>query len=323
MAGRKLTLAVERYDRTLPLLDGRVKAEGIDLEVIHVPNNALRDTGILKGEPPWDFWESGQCAYFMAKAQNAPITGIPVFTRRMFPHSRMFINTEAGIRSPVDLRGRRIGLFRWQATPGVIAKGLLQNEYGITAQEATWVRCSVELVPFQPDPPAGVKILQAPVQGRQIDKMLVDGEIDALFVPWTPAPVTQGVPQVARLFPDTKAEEKAYYKKYGFWPSTHTVAMKPRVLEESPGAARSVYDAFVKAQEVAMAEYENHDWTYLAWGDMVREEQMRSLGDAAWSHGLNRNRKDIETFVYYQVQQGLIPHSLTVEELFAPETLDT
>ena len=36
MAGIKLTLALEHYDRHLPLLQGQVQPEGIDLDVKHV-----------------------------------------------------------------------------------------------------------------------------------------------------------------------------------------------------------------------------------------------------------------------------------------------
>jgi hypothetical protein len=36
MARLRLTLALEHYDRHRPLLEGKVKPEGIDLHVVHV-----------------------------------------------------------------------------------------------------------------------------------------------------------------------------------------------------------------------------------------------------------------------------------------------
>jgi len=99
MAGLQLTVALEHYDRHLPLLEGRVVPEGIDLRVVHVTVEGGRHERML------DHWEWEACelslgSYMMARARGAPLTAIPVFPRRLYSQSQMYVNTAAGIAWP-------------------------------------------------------------------------------------------------------------------------------------------------------------------------------------------------------------------------------
>ena len=105
----KLTLAVEHYDRHLPLLDRSVTAEGIQLEVRHVTVESGRHERMLDGLE-WDCAELSLSSYIMAITRGAPLTAIPVFPRRLFSQSQMYVNTAAGINGPQDLIGKRVGL---------------------------------------------------------------------------------------------------------------------------------------------------------------------------------------------------------------------
>jgi 4,5-dihydroxyphthalate decarboxylase len=46
------------------------------------------------------------------------------------------------------------------------------------------------------------------------------------------------------------------------------------------------------------------------------------MGKDWWPYGLAKNRKTLETFLGYHHEQGLSSRRMSVEELFAPETLD-
>ena len=109
----KLTLAVEHYDRHLPLLDRSVTAEGIQLEVEHVTVESGRHERMLDGLE-WDCAELSLSSYIMAITRGAPLTAIPVFPRRLFSQSQMYVNTAAGINAPQDLIGKRVGLRSFQ-----------------------------------------------------------------------------------------------------------------------------------------------------------------------------------------------------------------
>jgi hypothetical protein len=115
MAGLKLTMALSHYDRHIPFFDGSAKAEGVDLQVLEVgqsePLRHGRDQHermLQKGE--FDISELSLSSYLMAKSRGMPFTPIPVFPRRLFSLSQMWVNVDAKIDSPNDLIGKRVGL---------------------------------------------------------------------------------------------------------------------------------------------------------------------------------------------------------------------
>jgi hypothetical protein len=67
---------------------------------------------------------------------GASLTAIPVFTRRLYSQSQMYVNTAAGINEPRDFIGKRVGLGSFRTTLSVLAKGDLQHEYGVPPPHA-------------------------------------------------------------------------------------------------------------------------------------------------------------------------------------------
>ena len=227
----KLTLAVEHYDRHLPLLDRTVTAEGIQLDVWHITVESGRHERMLD-RMEWDCAELSMSSYIMAITRGAPLTAIPVFPRRLFSQSQMYVNTAAGINGPQDLIGKKVGLRSFQTTLSVLAKGDLQHEYGIPLDQVNWITSTNEPVSFQA--PAGVSIERAP-QGNNIETMLVQGEIDAYMVPRMPQPFVAGASEVGRLFQDSRSEEISYFHRNGFYPIMHLVAVKQEVADQHAG----------------------------------------------------------------------------------------
>jgi 4,5-dihydroxyphthalate decarboxylase len=319
MAELQLTLALEHYDRHLPLLEGKVTPEGIDLHVVHVTVEGGRHERMLDRRE-WDACELSLSSYLMAKARGAPLTAVPVFPRRLFSQSQMYVNSGAGIKEPRDLIGKRVGLRSFQTTLSVLAKGDLQHEYSVPLDQVTWVTSADEPVPF--DPPPGVPIERAR-RDRNIETMLVDGEIQAYMVPRMPHPFIRGALQVARLFQDPRREELAYYRRNGFYPIMHVLAVKPEVLDAHPAVAMRLFDAFERAKEMAFHYYDDPNWSHLAWAAHLLREERQAMGAEAWANGLGRNRKNLERFIQYALDQGLIDRQLEVEELFHETTHGT
>jgi len=319
MADLKLTLAVEHYDRHLPLLQGQVHPDNIDLQVQHVSVEQGRHERMLD-EQAWDVCELSLSSYIMAKARGVPLTGIPVFPRRLFSQSQMYVNTAAGIQGPQDLIGKRVALRSFQTTLSVLAKGDLEHEYGVALDQVTWVTSADEPIAFQP--PQGVDIQRAP-RTKSIEDMLVEGEVEAYFVPRMPRPFVDGVPQVRRLFSDSKAEEISYYRRNGFYPIMHLIAVKSEVIERNPDVGMSLYRAFEEAKDTALHYYDDPNWTHLAWAPQLFQEERQVMGSDPWPNGVALNRKNLERFLQYELKQGLIPRLLDVEELFHESTLST
>jgi 4,5-dihydroxyphthalate decarboxylase len=166
---------------------------------------------LQKGE--FDICELSLSSYLMAKSRGMPFTAIPVFPRRLFSLSQMWVNVDAKIVSPHDLIGKRVGLSTFQTTLSVLAKGDLQSEYDVPWRRIVWIVAKEEAVPFKPQEGVHLELMAA---GKKMGAMLEQGEIDALMVPHPPKESLRGSPKIRRLFAEPKQEEVKYFKKTVF-----------------------------------------------------------------------------------------------------------
>src|SRR3954451_10052574 len=135
--GLKLSLTCGPYDRARALIDGTVKAEGIDLEVF-VNADPGRHTKIDGRE--FDVAEFYSGLYIADLHYNSlGYTAIPIFVKRMFRHSYIYVNKRSGIRSPADLNGRRIGVQAWFTTAALWGRAILIDDYGLDFKSVHWV----------------------------------------------------------------------------------------------------------------------------------------------------------------------------------------
>ena len=324
MSDLRLSMALDHYDRHIPFTDGTVRPTGIDLQVLSIGQDQARGGGLrherMLAHREFDVCELSLGSYTMAKARGAALTAIPVFPRRLFSQSQMYINVESGIGEPRDLVGKRVALRSFQTTLSVLAKGDLGHEYGVPLDGPTWVTTTEEPITF--DPPPGVRIERL-APGRKLGDALVDGEVAAYLAPRPPIPFLDGAPQVGRLFPDPRAEEVAYFGRNGFYPIMHVVAIKQEIVERDPWVATSLFTAFQEAKQVWAAYMDDPNWSRLAWGRHWLEEERRAFGRDPWPYGVAANRANLERFIGYEVEQGLIPRPHAVEELFFETTLGT
>jgi len=325
MAQLELTMALSHYDRHLPLFDGSVQAEGVDLQVLEVgQSNPLKhgqdrhERMLQKGE--FDICELSLSSYLIAKSRGMPFTAIPVFPRRLFSLSQMWVNVNAGINSPRDLIGKKVGLSTFQTTLSVLAKGDLQSEYDVPWRKIDWYISKNEAVPIKPIEGVKMQLLKS---GQKIGAMLEKGEIDALMVPHPPKEALRGGGNIRRLFADPKAEETKYFRKNGYYPIMHVVAFKDDVLANDPWLAKTVAEAFDKAKEACMEYYDDPNWSRFVWGRHLFEEERAAFGDDPWPHGIRKNRANLERFIGYSLDQGLMEKMLGIDELFAASTLDS
>jgi len=325
MANLRLTLALSHYDRHIPFFDGSVKSEGVDLQVLEVGQSQPLKHGQDRHERmlqkrEFDICELSLSSYLIAKSRGMPFTAIPIFPRRLFSLSQMWVNKNAGIKSPQDLVGRKVGLSTFQTTLSVLAKGDLQAEYGVPWRKLDWYMSKDEAVPIKPIDGVRMQIVKP---GQKIGAMLAKGEMDALFVPHPPKEALRGGGNICRLFTDPKAEETKYFRKNGYYPIMHVVAFKDQVLAQNPWLARSVMGAFDKAKAACVEYYDDPNWSRFVWGRHLFEEERIAFGEDPWPHGVKKNRANLEQFIGYSLDQGLMGKKLEVEELFAPSTLDT
>lgn len=61
----------------------------------------------------------------------------------------------------------------------------------------------------------------------------------------------------------------------------------------------------------------------LPWVNEEIENTAKLMGKDFWPYGLEPNRKLLETFISYALEQGLLVSAIRSEDLFAKETLET
>jgi 4,5-dihydroxyphthalate decarboxylase len=308
-----LTLACGDYELVRPLRDGTVAVDGVDLTILTGMDSATRHWRFLRnGE--FDIAEVSGSGYLAARDNNLPFRAIPVFLHRRFRHGFMFINTTKGIKSPADLRGRKVGVKTLMTTAVLWMRGMLESDYGVPLKSIDWFQeldndIDVTL-------PADLKLTKL-AHDKSIETMLADGEIDALFHSDLIKPFLAGDKRVARLFPDYKAEEIAWYKKTGIFPIMHVLGLKQSIAEQYPWLAVNLFNAFNEAKAIAMKRMANPRIVPLAWYREAWEEQEAILGHDPWEYGVGAaNRKNIEALVGYSHAQGLIKKKPKLEELF-------
>ena len=97
----------------------------------------------------FDVCEMSITGYLLAKRYGVPFTALPVFPVRGFPqsHASMVVNRDAGIATPRDLEGKRVGARAYTGTASLWVRGMLQDEYGVDLDRVTWVSAEEEHVP--------------------------------------------------------------------------------------------------------------------------------------------------------------------------------
>jgi 4,5-dihydroxyphthalate decarboxylase len=82
-------------------------------------------------------------------------------------------------------------------------------------------------------------------------------------------------------------------------------------------------DAFERAKQACKDFYDDPNWSSLVWGRHLFEEERVLLGDDPWPYGVKKNRANLERFMGYSVDQGLMEKPMSVEDLFHSSTLDS
>ena len=322
----KISIALDRYDRHFPFFDGTVKPPaGLELDVKQVGQSvALRDGidrhGRMIHHNEFDVCEFSMSSYLMAKARQMPITAIPVFPRRLFSQSQMWVHPDSNLWHPRDLLGKKVALSSFQTTLSLLAKGDLKFHYGVPWEQIHWLLTTREKVGFTTKP--GVRLDFIGNSG-DLGVMLENREIDAFFLPHPPHSVMSGQTRARRLFADCKAEELDYFRHHGDFPIMHIIAVRAALLEQHPWLANVLMDLFSQAKTLARSYFEDPNWSQLLWGRHYFESERELLASDPWRDGFSQNRANIERFIRYSQDQGLIDSVYPAETLFSPQTLDS
>jgi 4,5-dihydroxyphthalate decarboxylase len=309
MAGPKLKTVTRTQGNNKPLKDGIVKPKTCEFEFEEVdPIIAAFRRQVRANE--FDICELAITTYICAKAHGKPITAVPVFLVRAFHHGAIVVNTKAGIRTPKDLEGKKVGVNRgYTVTTGVWARGVLQEEHGVDLSKITWVLSGDEHV-AEYKPPSNVVPIEA---GKKLEEMLISGELAAAIG------VEVKHPDVQPLIPHALEAGLAALRRNGHYPINHTVVIKDELIAKYPELAADVFNAFAESKRVYLDRLKSGKIEKPTEVDEVHRRVMEITGDPL-PYGIEPNRKALEDIIKHALAQGIITKPMTVEELFVPST---
>lgn len=329
----KINIAGYKLDRVEALIDGRVEVEGCDLE-FEISKIGEMNSHILHGSQTREVTEVGLHPFMLAYANDGfrDYTLLPVFPQRIFRHKSIFVRTDRGIEKAEDLRGKRVATAGYSSSSLTWVRGILQHEHGVKPTDVEWIIASEDSsaavvgAPSKQENvlPEGLSYQAGPA-GKDESDMLADGDVDALFHAVEPRAYIEGHEMVARLYPDYRKTEQAYYSRTGIFPIMHALAIRRDVAEKHPWLLKSVFNAYSQAKELIYQFLRDEAWYKLSlpWAAQEFEETRAAMGDNYWSYGFTpNNRKTLEALFQYSYEQGLASRRLTIEELFHPSTLE-
>lgn len=314
-----VTLAIPEHPRSMALIDGTVKPEGIHLTCIHEFKSAAERHGaMIQGK--YDASEMNTFEYILIRYEGGNQLALPVFWVRGFRHGSVFCRKDSPVKKFSDLKGKSIGVTAFHSTGIVWSRGLL-DDYGVTRDSVNWISAEKHSEPES----AKVKFTTLNKNREVLWEMLEKGDIDAAVFPGNEGyysfnPGGNLYQQIQkrgnfRTIQDDRQTIFQYYRKAGIYPIMHTVTVKADLAEQYPWVSRNLLLAFRKSRELAPMYETDREKEQSA-------EEIRFLGYDPYSYTLNdTDRKSMDTLMGYMVADGSLKKKLPVESLFAPEAI--
>jgi 4,5-dihydroxyphthalate decarboxylase len=309
MAGPKLKTATRTQGNNKPLKDGAVKPRTFEFDFEEVDPIIAASRRMVRGNE-FDICEMAITTYICAKEFGKPMTAVPVPLLRAFHHGAILVNTKAGINTPKDLEGKKVGVNRgFTVTTGVWIRGIMQDEYGVDLDKITFVLSGDEHV-AEWQRPANVVPIEA---GKDIGQMLESGELAGAIG------IESKSPDVKPLIANGQEQGLKALRERGHYPINHLIVIKDELIAKYPDLAADVFNTFAASKKVYMDKLKAGQLEKPTEQDKMHLKVMEIAGDPL-PYGVERNRKVIEELIRHALAQGIITKPVSVDDLFAPST---
>jgi 4,5-dihydroxyphthalate decarboxylase len=307
-----LTLAIQRFDRTLALHTRVVTVD--DVMVLHVlPNPCV--AGLLNGT--FDGGEMPLAHYAFLRSIGAPFTAIPVFPDRLFVHQYILTRPDSSIRSLGDLRGRRVISPLYYMTATFWHRGLLKDDWGILPTDLEWYTTGPER-DSRMRIPQDIPVTIAPGSRLGVQQLL-EGTVDCLFTEATPLIALEQQRNVVPVVENVHEVQREHFRATGFHPIVHVIVLRQDAVDRRPGLVEELCHAFDLAKQSCYQVLQNERMTSLPLMRAHLDETAALFGDDPWPYGVDgRNGAELDQFLSYAHDQGLTERRLTPEDLFDP-----
>ena len=310
MGHLRLKTALVTRGHTQALKDGSVKPHTFEFNFEDVPViiNAFRR--MVRGLD-FDVSEMAITTYICARAHGKRFTALPIFPMRAFHHGAIVYNTRAGVGSPKDLEGKRVGVNRgYTVTTGLWARSVLANQYGVDLSKITWVLSGDEHV-AEFRPPSNVVPIE---KGRKMADMVVSGELPAAIG------IDVDHPDVKTLIPAPREAAYAALRQYGHYPINHLMVVKDELLEAHPELGPDLFNAFATSKRLYVERLRAGAIDQPTAVDEMHKRVMEITGRDPLPYGIEPNRQALEEAIQGALEQKIITTPVEIEDLFPRNT---
>ena len=122
---------------------------------------------------------------------------------------------------------------------------------------------------------------------------------------------------IRRLFPEWRETTGAYFRKHGYFPIMHVLAVKRELLAYHPGLPTELMRMFDDARRLAREYYVDPNFSMIMHARNTLEEEITAYAPDVWRSGHEQlNRKNLEAISGFCVDQRLIARSPKLEDIF-------
>lgn len=320
----KVIFSTNPNPRNRALIDGLISIDGYELEYVgdkYTPGEM--HYRFVQGE--FDLAEMSAATLMRVKEKGQRFRALPVFFQRG-PRQRNIFCCEGKLSHPSELKGRRIGCFRYGATAVSWARGFLLDEYGVKTTDAEWFvsgkevyigsELPVKVERLEPEPPFGqekVHLSRLLSEGKLAAALVAgDSGYTGLFGGGSLPKVMGQFAGVKPLFEDTE-EIVGYVKRTQIYPIIHIMAMKEATADRYPDLPAKLIEAFREANKLASSYFTPKDAEGYA-------KERDVLGYDPYDCRLTESdKKSIQALNRYQIEHGLVKRQIPLENLFVKE----
>ena len=273
---------------TAPLKEGSITSSRVRLDFAEVlPEH--RAFAPMVRQQAYDLCELAIVTCLQAIAYDRPIVMLPAVVASRFQRGCLISYRERGVPAASELAGKRIGVRSYTQTTGMWVRAHLTEDYGLPTQSVHWLTHDPAHVEQYGDPP----FVERTGSKKSLPDMLRDGEIDAAIL-------GNDLPkgdEFAPVIPDAAAKDMAWWNQHRFMPINHMVVASRDVVRRNPEAVKEAYGLLRQAYDLNAVPKDSPS-PYL-FGIAALREPIRWIIDAC-------------------LEQGLLPRTLSVEEVFGP-----
>ncbi|MGE5219852.1 MAG: PhnD/SsuA/transferrin family substrate-binding protein [Chloroflexota bacterium] len=324
----KIRLASRAYDGTLPILRRQMSIRGFEFDITETEDVPGMFAGMFKGQYDISEMSLGELIYYTSR-DKADFVAIPVFPSRMFRHGFIFCRKASEINRPEELNGKKIGFLRWVQTAAIWMRGMLIEQYGVSAKNSEWHVASMHHwddhdpgATVEPRDGSVIHLIQNSGQntsGRAC-RALFDGQVDALGITESQLATLLANPTVQRLFTNPREVEASYFRQTRILPIMHVLALQKNLADRYPELPAQLFRLYSDAKRWAQRWRRAIPSLVEAWPNHYLADEQKIFNTDPWAYGLEANRHVLDAFLGYCHAQGVTARPITPEEIFHPST---